>query len=206
MLISSVLVVNIQPVSAVMGLEPTYITANVDGNFDEWLPLVNNTSIEMHRAWKQSKPLESTAYLRYDNGIMYVLVLVQDGVEGLVTGDEAWVKIDGKKVCDNQDIKYVDDGIAPDFHWIGLYENNTKAQGYEASFPITSGAHSLSIHLEVYDDNESQTSGAQDVQIYVFPHVSNAPELPAAALLGLGLAGLGTILVIKRHNRPASVR
>ncbi len=204
MLLSLGLFVNIQPLSAVAGLEPTYKPANVDGEYDEWLPLEENASIEMHRAWKPDKPLESTAYLRFDDGIMYVLVLVEDGVEGLVEGNEAWIKLDDNKVCDSQDPQYADDGIAPDFHWVGLYANGTKAQGYEASFPVNSGSHSISIHLQVYDDGESQTSGAKDVQIYIFPPFNNVPELPAVALLGLGLAAIGVVIVIRRRSRQVS--
>jgi hypothetical protein len=38
------------------------------------------------------------------------------------------------------------------------------------------------------------------------PPPGQLPELPAVALLGLGLAGIGTIIFVKRRSRPVSAR
>ena len=101
--------------------QPTYGTANVDGNYAEW-DLVNDFFSLMYRAGNPTKPVESKAYLRYDcsAGVMYVLVLMEPTSVGYIdpAAQTAWVAINAqnnKVVTENSG----DDGIAPDFQWIG---------------------------------------------------------------------------------------
>ena len=79
---------------------PTYGTAVVDGSTGEW-NLGSDFFANMYRAGNPAKPLESTAYLRYDctSGTVYVLVLSEPNVPTLTWPDDAWVKINGGKSC-----------------------------------------------------------------------------------------------------------
>jgi hypothetical protein len=141
--------------------QPTYAAANVDGNYGEW-NLTTDTQIPMIRASGNGGQTtqESTAYLRYADGIMYVLVIVDRGT-GLAQGYEtsAWAKIDGMNGT-RYNGSTGDNNVAPDFQWIGLSNGGLNAQGYEASFPIVPGTYTMSIHIEVYDDGGPQSSGS----------------------------------------------
>ena len=58
---------------------PTFGTAVVDGNIDEW-DLINDFFANMHRAGDPDKVVESKLYLRYDcaTNTMYALVLTEE--------------------------------------------------------------------------------------------------------------------------------
>jgi hypothetical protein len=135
--------------------QPTYGTANVDGNSGEW-DLVNDFFSLMYRAGNSHKPVESRAYLRYDcaTGVMYVLVLMEPNSIGYIDplAQTAWVAINAqnnKVVTENSG----DDGIAPDFQWIGQgYDGDPQhVRGYEASFSIAQGSYTIIFHVDVYD-------------------------------------------------------
>jgi hypothetical protein len=129
---------------------PSSGTAVVDGSTGEW-NLAADLFANMYRAGNPAKPLESRAYLRYDcaTGTVYVLVLSEPGVPTLTWADDAWVKIDGGKAVD---------GTYPAFAWVGLSADGKTARGYEASFPLAPGSYTIDIHVQVFDDNEEQTS------------------------------------------------
>ena len=142
---------------------PTYGTANVDGNSGEW-NLVNDFFALMYRAGNPTKPIESRAYLRYNcsAGVMYVLVLMEPTSVGYIDplAQTAWVAINAqnnKVVTENSG----DDGIAPDFQWIGQgYDGDPQhVRGYEASFPIGPGSYNIIFHVDVFDVT-SQTSAS----------------------------------------------
>lgn len=143
--------------------QPTYGTANVDGNSGEW-NLVNDFFSLMYRAGKDNKPVESKAYLRYDcsAGVMYVLVLMEPNSVGYIDplAQTAWVAINdqnNKVVTENSG----DDGIPPDFQWIGQgYDGNPQhVRGYEASFAIAQGSYTIIFHVDIFDVN-GQTSAS----------------------------------------------
>ena len=149
-----------QPGTAAIPPQPTYGTADVDGNIGEW-DLTNDFFANMYRAGDPTKKLESKAYLRYDcdTHTMYVLVLTEEGVPALAAGWEssAWAAIDtisNKVYTGNSG----DDGIPPDFEWVGLSGDGLTADGYEASFALDPGTYTLIVHVEVFDDADSQTS------------------------------------------------
>ncbi len=140
---------------------PTYGTAVVDGSTGDW-NLGSDFFANMYRAGNPAKPLESTAYLRYDcaTGTVYVLVLSAPNVPTLTWPDDAWVKINGGKAVDGT---FGNDGTPPDFSWVGLSQDGQTAGGTEASFPLAPGTYSIDIHVQVFNDNEEQTSRLEDV-------------------------------------------
>jgi hypothetical protein len=144
---------------------PTYGTANVDGNSGEW-NLVQDFFTLMYRAGDPTKPVESKGYLRYDcaTQTMYALVLMEPNSIGYIdpNAQTAWIAIDtqsNKVVTENSG----DDGIAPDFQWIGQgYDGDpTHVRGYEASFPLAEpGLYTIIFHAEVIDASGGQTSAS----------------------------------------------
>ena len=143
---------------------PTYGTANVDGNSGEW-NLVQDFFTLMYRAGKPDKPVESKAYLRYDcaTQTVYVLVLIEPNSVGYIdpNNQTAWVAINqqnNKVVTENSG----DDGIAPDFQWVGQgYDGNAQhVRGYEASFPLAPGSYNIIFHVDVVDASGAQTSAS----------------------------------------------
>ncbi len=140
--------------------DPAPGTAVVDGSIGEW-NLGSDFFANMYRAGNSAKPLESKAYLRYDcaTGTVYVLVLSESGVPVLAQGYEtdAWTKVIGENGV-KYDGNSGDDGTPPDFRWVGLSQDGTTAEGYEASYHMPTGTHRIVIHVEVYDDAAGQTS------------------------------------------------
>lgn len=131
-------------------------SANVDGIADEWS--VADFYANMHRAGDPNKVVESKLYLRYNclSQTLYVLVLAEGGISILTQPEDSYVKIDGPSALVDGSI--IADGIAPDFAWIGLNPDGTSASGWEASVSLAPGVHMISVHTQVYNDNESQTS------------------------------------------------
>jgi hypothetical protein len=143
---------------------PTYGTANVDGNSGEW-NLVTDFFSLMYRAGNPTKPIESRAYLRYNctTHTMYVLVLMEPNSIGYIdpNAQTAWVAINAqnnKVVTENSG----DDGIPPDFQWIGQgYDGDPQhVRGYEASFTILPGSYNIIFHVDVVDPSGAQTSAS----------------------------------------------
>ena len=141
---------------AVTPPEPTYGTAIVDGTVSEWgaATLFAN----LYRAGNSSNPVLAKAYLRYDctTQTLYALVVAVPGVAILtnVNGDEHFIKVNNSTLVNANS---GDDGIAPDFAWVGQVGNN--AQGWEASAVLTPGVYTdLDIHTQVFDGSERQTA------------------------------------------------
>jgi len=134
--------------------EPTYASANVNGNYGEW-DLNNDFFADMYRAADPTKKVESKLYLRYDcqTETLYVLVLAVNGVTVLPEPDNAFVKLGNAiKLVDGND---GDDGTPPDFAWV---MSNSDYIGFEASASLAPGNYpNLNVHVNV-DDGGSQTS------------------------------------------------
>lgn len=143
------------------GNEPTYGVANVDGNASEW-NLTNDFFADMYRAAKPDKPVESKLYLRYDcqTKTLYALVLVVPDVQALVLPDDAFIKLgNSTKLVDGN---YGDDGVVPDFAWVGLSQSGQVATGWEASVHLEPGYYpDLNVHIQVIHDGQ-QTSAVKD--------------------------------------------
>jgi len=155
-------------VASVMQTPPPGVVcgvADVDGDSSEW-DLTSDFVANMYRAGNPTKAIESKLYLRYDANTetLYVLVLAEPGVDVLVEPDDAFVKLGNtNKLVDGNS---GDDGVAPDFAWIGL--NGDRAAGWEASTPLAMGSYSnLNVHTQVFDDGEAQTSAVKNRSIGV---------------------------------------
>jgi hypothetical protein len=139
---------------------PRYGVRTVDGEFGDWR-LHKDFFASMYRAGKDDKPLESSLYLRYScpTNTLYILVLSQPNVPVVPSEEDAWVALDGisnKLVTGDA----VPDGKAPDFAWVKLEPGlgGYDTIGYEASIPLMPGRHELHVHVNVWGDNEEQTS------------------------------------------------
>ncbi len=141
--------------------QPTYASANMNGDPSEWdLNVGGDFFAYMFRAGDPTKPVESNASLRYDcnTGIMYVLVMTVPGVPALVSPTDAWAAINSvsnKVYTGNSG----NGSTPPAFVWVGQgYDGNSShAQGYEAAFSIAPGNYTIIIHIAV-DDGGKQTS------------------------------------------------
>ncbi|MCW4030324.1 MAG: hypothetical protein NWE92_11840 [Candidatus Bathyarchaeota archaeon] len=182
------------PLVAAAPPEPTYATANVDGNTSEW-NLTNDFFADMHRAGKADKDVLGSAYLRYDTSTstLYVLVLNNAGIIGIDSADDAFVKIDGSKMVDAD---YGDDGNAPDFAWV---TSGGDIIGYEASFSLAPGEYTILIHLNVDDgvQTQAQTSSTLKTGTPLFV----VPEYALGALAAMG-ASAAAFVVFKAKNKP----
>lgn len=169
---------------------PKQGTAIVDGQITEW-DLTNDVSIDMYRAGKSDFTVQSKAYLRYDvaTGTVYILVLAEPGSPGLKQNDEAWVKIDGRKVVD---------GTYSTFEWVnpGFDGDPNHVQGFEASFLLPQGKFNIDIHLNVFDDGESQTSRTLKTGIKIFV----LPEYALGGLAAISACFAAYIIIKKRNN------
>lgn len=151
----------LQNVSAANPPQPTYGSANMNGDPSEWdLNVGGDFFAYMYRAGNPSKQVESNVSLRYDccNQIMYVLVMTVPGVPAIVSPTDAWGAIDSisnKVYTGNSG----NGSSLPAFVWIGRgYDgNNNHAQGYQAAFSLAPGNYTIIIHIQVEHDG-SQTS------------------------------------------------
>lgn len=173
--------------------QPTYGTADVEGDPSEW-DLAEDGSgdffANMYRAADTDKPVESKLYLRYDcsTNTLYALVLGVEGVPVLSNlPDDAFIKI-GNPSPPPPELKLVDgnsgdDGTPPDFAWVdqGFDGNNNHARGWEGSASLPEGNYKLNVHTQVFDDGEAQTSAVPNREIDL---VIQCPET-------------GTIIVVK---------
>jgi hypothetical protein len=152
--------------------EPTYGTAAVDGNSSEWNLAEDGTGDFFADMWRAGRPpgdhpnpvLESKLYLRYDcsTGTLYALVLAEQGVAVLQQSDDAWIRIDGPPPSVNGGSG--NDGTPPDFEWVWIGD---ELRGYEASLSVSTGNHTLDAHIQVFDDDASQTSAAYDAELVI---------------------------------------
>ncbi|HWJ62616.1 MAG TPA: hypothetical protein VNS19_11655 [Acidimicrobiales bacterium] len=137
--------------SAAAPPQPTYASANVDGNpwewnnFDTWGTLLSNDP---------PYRIVGKVLLRYDckTQVLYAYAKVSPG-EIMQTADpaEAYLRLGqtGKLVSGQSG----DDGTAPDFRWVG--ESNGTAKGFEASAKVAPGSYpaSFRVHAKLPDDS-----------------------------------------------------
>ncbi len=172
--------------------------AVVDGFYSTDWDLATDFFADMYRAGDPSKQLESKLYLKYDclSATMYVLVLDEPGVIGYIVADSAtsWIAINSHthKVV-NEFAGF--DGVPPDFAWIdkGFDGDPLHVHGYEASFPLVSGAaYTLFGHTEVWDA-AGQTSATLG-----FPHEGVPLVVPACTVTGTRSATWGAVKSLYR--------
>lgn len=196
-LLIAVALVAVPFVAAANPPEPTYGTANVDGNTSEW-DLTNDYFADMYRAGKDNKDVLGSVYLRYDisTSTLYVLVLNNAGITGIDSADDAWVKIDGTKMVGGSS---GDNGVPPDFAWV---YSGSDIIGYEASFSLAPGEYSVVIHLNVDDgvESEAQTSSTLKTGTRLFV----VPEYALGALAAIG-ASAAAFVVFQVRKKPVKL-
>lgn len=155
--------------------QPNHGTAIIiDGDLEgesEWILTgdPNDFFADMYRAGTsdENHPKESELYLRYDpsTSTLYILVLTIEGPV-IMENDEAWVKINGNVKVDGS---YPDS----DFAWINPDTNTGYADGFEAKIYLPQGSYTIDVHVNVWNDGESQTSRPLEVlDLTVVPEVA----------------------------------
>jgi len=198
-------------------LQPNYGTITVDGNTSDWnLPV--DFFADMYTAGDSSKEVLAKAYLRYDCSIqrMYILVLaVAPHKIKEADSSETFVKIDTNSV-----VPWVA------FEWIGLDQSSGLADGWEASFDLTSGSsYQIKIHTLVDSGGAtaSPTMGTSTLPLEVICHDkgdlpegipgvpdyhmtlvydSNGNYLPSGAFNYIGNLRLGTQIDGESNGQP----
>jgi hypothetical protein len=123
-------------------------TPSIDGDTGDW-DLAADFFANMYEAGKSDKDHLSTAYVRYADGRLHVLVLTTPGNIASASAGDAWVK-----VYDLGSSTQVDGGSA-DFAWV--HDNGTLV-GYEAAFDLAPGQYGeVEIHLNVNGGDTSST-------------------------------------------------
>ncbi|MDM8557656.1 hypothetical protein [Candidatus Parabeggiatoa sp. HSG14] len=164
-------------VNVTIPVNPVPGVAVVDGNSSEW-NLETDLAARMCTAGSigedgncegNGKENLSNLYARYDcnKNIMYVLVLREGNHSPDKSADNAWVRIDGKKVVD---------GSSGDFAWVEVDE---ELLGYEASFTLNAGTYSSQVHLNVSGDTSSTGKNGDSIEITV-PETCNMPDEPTS--------------------------
>lgn len=181
--------------------DPTYGSAVVDGNDGEW-NLVTDSYAPMYLAGNSTKGVLANGYLRYDctSGTLDVLVLQASSSDPIGTsassssvggpyGGNAWAEIDGGSSKQYTDSDTTDAShTPPEFAWVGLnYDGNGDAQGYEASFAIAPGNHTIVVHAEVILSGTANT--AAFLGFGAHPSGTVALDIPASCTNSGGSTG-----------------
>jgi hypothetical protein len=146
--------------------EPTYGSAVVDGDPGEW-DLTVDQFAPLYQAGMSNKPIEGYVYLRYDcsDNVMYALVKTVAGVTVLsnMGSDVHYIKIDGPggTVVNSGS---GNDGTPPDFEWV---QSNGDTIGWEASFNLAMGLHTILVHTQVYNPNSGETNSTAALEGYL---------------------------------------
>ncbi|MBN2088428.1 PKD domain-containing protein [candidate division KSB1 bacterium] len=152
--------------------QPTYGTANVDGNFNEW-DLTADHFANMYESGLPNKAHLSDLYLRYDNNsnVLYTLVLRKNNSQPDLSPQNAWIKIYELGNLPRVDGNSGDNGVPPDFKWI--YEGSSLL-GFEASFSLGIGAYQkLEANMNMKGNKTSSTG--KEAQGYIQLGLGNKP-------------------------------
>jgi hypothetical protein len=198
-------------------VQPNYGTITVDGNYSDWnLPV--DFFAYMYNAGDQSKfpdPVAAT-YLRYDcaSQIMYVLVLA---VPPHVINTTDYLA--------NDFVKINGGGAVPWLSFVWVNQNGTQAEGWEASFALSSGnSYQFKIHTLVDGGATASPTPATDtIPLDVFCHdkgdlpegISGVPDyhmtlvydsngnfIPTGAFNNIGDLRLGTQIDGENNGQP----
>ncbi|HET90737.1 MAG TPA: hypothetical protein ENN99_08380 [Chloroflexi bacterium] len=148
--------------------EPSYIVPSdtpatvVDGAYGEWNLAEDGTGDFFANMYNAGRPdpawpgyaLMSKLYLRYacDSGMLYALVLAEDGYVPLPWAEDAWIKIydlGNNTLVDGDDANNPDP--PPDFDWVYV---NEQLRGYEAAFALAEATYTgLEAHIQIVEPN-----------------------------------------------------
>ena len=123
---------------------PAEGSATVDGSIGDW-SLGSTFFADMVDAGVDGRQVRAKLYLKYDCDAesLYGLVLVQGDEKGRQTRtDEAYIKIDGKKVIDS---------THGQFAWVN--GDGELADGFEGGAGLKPGSYTLRAHILVADDS-----------------------------------------------------
>ncbi len=176
----ALLLVGLSVAQAASPPQPTYGTANVDGDPSEW-DLSADFFANMYEAGKDDKDILSYLYLRYDcsTQTLYALVLVSaDHDDGLIinpSNDDNFIKLGNTtKLVDGNS---GDDGTPPDFQYVYFPDIPIIAIGWEASASLAPGTYNnLNVHAQIYSDDETRTSAVKNRKIKLVIECPTQPD------------------------------
>jgi hypothetical protein len=190
---------------------PPIATANVDGIASEW-NLAYDFFYPLYDGWDNNNKgtILANSYIRYDASSQTVYVLVLAETVGLSGNDVNWISISnypsGVGDTSNKVVTAAtdDDGITPDFHYVGLSSDGVTIQGYEASFKLAPGTYYITIHMQIQGNGgQGATAGTP---IKTVPVTFELPEgifAPSLAAMFAAFVAMGTLGLLKRKNRKA---
>ncbi|MBN1479359.1 T9SS C-terminal target domain-containing protein [candidate division KSB1 bacterium] len=162
----SFVILNPNPALAV---EPSYNLATVDGDTSEWNHSTDFIS-DMYKTGSPNGEVLAQLYMRYDCNTETMFVFVSSNGTSMPilaeNGEEVWIKIGGKVVSSDDE----GNGSTPDFDWVTkpFLGNPNYAKAWEASFFLTANrTYSISVHCNVWEDNESQTAAVYNLLVTV---------------------------------------
>jgi uncharacterized repeat protein (TIGR01451 family) len=161
---------SVSTVSAIAA-QPTYGTAIIDGNQNEW-NLTNDFFSKMCEAGAvdqttgecNNKDHLSSLYMRYDcnTNTIFALVLRESNFWPEKSKGEAWIKIyelgNSPVVDGDDDNNGSPSGNPPEFSWVppdGV--EGVDLTGYEASFILQPGSYNMEAHVNIVPDRTSST-------------------------------------------------
>ncbi len=137
----------------------------VDGQYNDW-NLETDFSMPMYRAGDPNLDFSgyeilSNAYLRYDAGAVYVLVLdTEKRADISESPSDAWVKIYELGKSTLVDGNSGNDGDIPDFVWVT--DGQGGVVGWEGSFLLVGSYAGLEIHVN--HDNDTSSTGKSNAK------------------------------------------
>jgi hypothetical protein len=133
-------------------------TAVVDGDPSEWGAADRFADLFVYG---DRSDVRGDVYARYDcdEQTLVVYVTATDGDLRSDEPNETWVRIDDEYRSVRGDAG--NDGVPPDFEWVGyaVVDGRETATGFEASMPMTPGAHTMFLHVhQWFTDDDLATS------------------------------------------------
>jgi hypothetical protein len=190
---------------------PLLGSATVDGKTTEWHTAAGSSDFfdYLYNGYDHNgkHQIAGMAYIRYEPSTMtvYVLVLASNGYVGLAGSSVNWIaisqtfgEIKNKVVTAGSD----NNGVAPDFAYVGYNKASGTIEGFEASFKLAPATYYIALHLQVQDasGHGSATAGTYLKTVPVtfeLPDIALAPTLVAALT---GFAAFGVFKLIKRKQ------
>jgi hypothetical protein len=190
---------------------PLLGSAIVDGKTTEWNTDSGSSDFfaNLYTGYDQNGKgqVAGIAFIRYQPSTMtvYVLVLASNGYVGLAGSSVNWIAISqtfgevkNKVVTAGSN----NDGVPPDFAYVGEDKAAGTIEGFEASFKLDPGTYYIAIHLQVQDAS-GHGSATAGTYLKTVPVIFELPDIPLAPTLVAALTAFAAFGVFKLTKRKS---